>query len=148
MNQSEQHSGGRLAETYFGETVMDQHKDFKELNDLLTISQVAKRLPGREGKGKSIQTVTSWADKGLKGVRLKTIQIGGIRYMSWEWVLEFFERLEEARARNERTPRQIAWQDEKQKAVRSVDAARRVCLHDVEDNSLTGAVHSDFDVGA
>jgi hypothetical protein len=46
---------------------MDQQKDFKELNDLLTISQVAKRLLGREGsKGKSILTVRSWADNGLK----------------------------------------------------------------------------------
>ena len=74
---------------------MDQQKDFKELNDLLTIRQVAKRLPSREGsKGKSIQAVRSWADNGLKGVRLKTIQVGGIRYMTWEWVLEFFERVD------------------------------------------------------
>lgn len=46
----------------------------------LTLQQAAKRLPGR----RHISSVFRYAHKGVRGIRLETIVVGGRRYTSVE----------------------------------------------------------------
>ena len=53
--------------------------------DLLTINQAARRLPGSPHPS----TIWRWRKKGIGGVRLCTVLVGGRRYITVE-VLEQF----------------------------------------------------------
>jgi len=61
---------------------------------LLTFSQAARLLPNLRGDGKGVNcaTVWRWAQKGVRGIRLESSLIGGIRYTSREALERFFER--------------------------------------------------------
>lgn len=61
--------------------------------ELLTLAQAARRIPSRTGKGLHVSTVGRWALKGLRGVKLETIQVGGTKYTSKEAVQRFFDAL-------------------------------------------------------
>lgn len=52
-------------------------------------------MPRRRGTGKPTheRTVRRWVEVGLKGVKLETLYVGGIRHTSAEAVQRFFERL-------------------------------------------------------
>lgn len=54
--------------------------------ELLTLSAATKRLPhGRASKPVHVATIHRWASpRGLKGVRLESVKVGGIRYTSSE----------------------------------------------------------------
>ena len=60
-----------------------------ENEQLLGFSAAAKyvtqRFPGRRsGRGLHLCTVHRWASRGLKGIRLESIQCGGTRFTSVE----------------------------------------------------------------
>ncbi len=57
--------------------------------ELLSFAQATKEVPTRPAIG----TVNRWGDKGVRGVRLETILIGGLRYTSKEALRRFFERI-------------------------------------------------------
>ena len=57
----------------------------------LTLSDAADSIPGRTGSGVHVSTTWRWAQRGIRGVRLETILIGGIRYTSREALQRFFE---------------------------------------------------------
>jgi hypothetical protein len=58
---------------------------------LLTLSQAARSLPNRRGKrGVNVSTVWRWMQRGIRGVRLDSSLIGGIRYTSQEALERFF----------------------------------------------------------
>src|SRR5262245_54036015 len=59
-----------------------------EKEQLLTLEEAAKRLPGRSGKRQSIQTMYRWVYKGVlrngERVRLESVLIGKSRFTSAE----------------------------------------------------------------
>ena len=75
--------------------------DFSQ-EEILTFSEAAKRLPRRRaGKKTHVATLYRWASRGLKGIALETIHVGGTSCTSREALQRFFERLHTAM----RTPR-------------------------------------------
>lgn len=48
------------------------------LNDLMTLDEAAKLLPGQP----HVSTLHRWRGRGIRGVRLTTVRIGGRRYVS------------------------------------------------------------------
>lgn len=58
---------------------------------LLSLSHAARSIPGRSGCGVHVATVWRWVKRGVRGVRLETILIGGIRHTSQEALQRFFE---------------------------------------------------------
>jgi hypothetical protein len=61
---------------------------------LLTMGEAARMLPRfRQGKRVDIATVFRWALRGVKGVKLETIQIGGRKCTSAQALQRFFEAL-------------------------------------------------------
>jgi hypothetical protein len=67
--------------------------------EMLTLGEAAKRLPGRSGKRQSIQTMYRWAYKGVRRndtwVKLESVLIGCSRYTSVEALQRFVERCNE-----------------------------------------------------
>ena len=58
------------------------------------LSEAPRHLPrGRRGRRIHISTTFRWAQRGLRGVRLETIRIGGMLYTSNEALQRFSERL-------------------------------------------------------
>jgi hypothetical protein len=90
---------------------------------VITLTHATRILPQRrEGKRPNIATLYRWSIRGVKGVVLETIQIGGSRCTSIEALQRFFERLSQqsqglplapapmspsARIRNERARREL-----------------------------------------
>lgn len=60
-----------------------------DVEKLITLQQAAALLPGENGKSVNPQTVWRWTMRGLRGVRLETVVIGGRRYTSREAVCRF-----------------------------------------------------------
>ena len=66
-----------------------------ESEDLLRVpSEAAKHIPGRP----NASTIWRWHRRGVRGVRLETIVVGGRRYTSRAALQRFFERSTEADA--------------------------------------------------
>ena len=61
---------------------------------LIPLTEVSRRLPRRRrGKRIHVATIYRWAQKGLRGIRLEAIQVGGCRCTSVEGLQRFFDRL-------------------------------------------------------
>lgn len=58
--------------------------------ELRPLAEYSQRIPSSRG-GKSLNRATlwRWALKGLQGVKLQTVRIGGGRYTCDAWVCEF-----------------------------------------------------------
>ena len=66
---------------------------------LIPIRDVPKLLPKRpNGRRIHISAVYRWMQRGVRGVRLEWIKIGGTTYTSHEALQRFSERLSEAQA--------------------------------------------------
>lgn len=48
--------------------------------ELLTLREAAKLLPGANGKKASYASIWRWAQRGVRGHRLPTVLVGGTRY--------------------------------------------------------------------
>ena len=64
---------------------------------LIRINEVARQLPGRNGRPKHPATLHRWAERGVRGVKLRTEWVGFDRYTTWAWVREFFAACAETR---------------------------------------------------
>ena len=61
---------------------------------VLSLTEAAKALPRRRaGKRPHVATLYRWASRGLRGVKLETLQVGGTLCTSTEALQRFFERL-------------------------------------------------------
>jgi len=49
---------------------------------LLTLKEMANKVPGRDGRPVSYGTVCRWAAEGVRGIRLETVLVGGSRKTS------------------------------------------------------------------
>jgi Protein of unknown function (DUF1580) len=67
-----------------------------QTEELLTLSEAAKRVPARSsGKQPDRSTVYRWAKHGLRGVRLESIRCGGTLCTSAQAIQRFCEALTE-----------------------------------------------------
>ena len=63
----------------------------------ISLVEAARRLPERSsGNRIHVSTLYRWTQRGIKGVRLETIQVGGTRCTSMEALGRFFGRLQTA----------------------------------------------------
>jgi hypothetical protein len=60
-----------------------------DLNTLIPLSEVPKRLPTKRGKRFHISTIYRWATRGTKGRKLKTVVLGGRTYTTEEALRDF-----------------------------------------------------------
>ena len=61
---------------------------------VLTFSEAAKKLPRlRSGRPLHATTLWRWATAGLRGVKLETVQVGGVRVTSAKALPRFFAQL-------------------------------------------------------
>ena len=62
--------------------------------ELMTLAQAARLRPlGRNGRPQHISTVYRHAHRGIRGVRLEVVRLGGSLYTSRQAVQRFAERL-------------------------------------------------------
>ena len=61
--------------------------------ELITLSTAAKELPGR-GSRRGVHAITlwRWSKRGIRGVKLETVLVGGIRCTSRQAIARFLER--------------------------------------------------------
>jgi hypothetical protein len=62
---------------------------------LLTLKQAARTVPGRSGRHPHVATIYRWATRGVRGVILETLQVGGTKCTSREALQRFFEAITE-----------------------------------------------------
>lgn len=61
---------------------------------LLTLREASRLCPGsRQGRPTHVATVYRWTARGIKGIRLEAVRIGGTLYTSREAMQRFAERL-------------------------------------------------------
>jgi len=73
--------------------------------ELLSLTDAAKQLPGRAGgKRPHVSTLYRWVLKGMRGVRLEALPMGGMLYTSVEALQRFFAALARARGALATTP--------------------------------------------
>jgi hypothetical protein len=61
---------------------------------LISLADVPGHLPNRRGgKRPHVSCIYRWAQRGIRGVRLETLQCGGTKVTSSEALQRFFERL-------------------------------------------------------
>lgn len=61
---------------------------------ILSFQEACKRLPRRRaGRRPCPETLYRWANPGLRGIKLETIQVGGTLCTSLEALQRFFDKL-------------------------------------------------------
>lgn len=71
--------------------------------EALTLAQAAARLPGRKGQHPHPATVGRWCERGIRGVRLESIAVGGTVFTSAEALGRFLARLNPARGKRSKS---------------------------------------------
>jgi hypothetical protein len=83
----------------------------------LTLAEAAALLPGRKpGKRLYVNTVWRWCVKGLRGVRLRSVLVGGQRLTTRRWLQEFIQAMSEARDPGGSSPPMIRTPRQRQSA--------------------------------
>jgi hypothetical protein len=73
--------------------------------DVFPLNQAPRHLPKRrKGKRAAISTPYRWAQRGLRGVRLETIQVGNTKCTSLQALQRFFDRLTEVAGSSPSSP--------------------------------------------
>ncbi len=90
---------------------------------LVSLRQVPRHLPPRaNGKRVHISAVYRWASRGVKGVVLESVKLGGTTYTTIEALQRFADRLSEVRnARNPRPGRTLTRERQLEQARRRLD---------------------------
>jgi hypothetical protein len=63
----------------------------------LNVREAAKHVASLTGRKTHPQTIRDWANRGLRGVRLRSVYRGGVKLTCPEWLEEFFEAYTVAR---------------------------------------------------
>lgn len=76
-----------------------------EHETLISLNEAAARLPSsRAGKRIHVSSVYRWAGRGVRGVRLETVSIGGATKTSVQALQRFADRLSAARSTSDPEP--------------------------------------------
>lgn len=60
---------------------------------LMTFARLAPHVPSRSGRPPHVSTIHRWASGGVRGVRLESVLVGGVRMTSLEAFQRFVNRL-------------------------------------------------------
>jgi len=71
-----------------------------QIGELIPLAKVSALLPTRPHRS----TIFRWAAKGVEGVRLQSVSVGGTRCTTQQWLLEFFRAVQKARERGVPAP--------------------------------------------
>ena len=88
-----------------------------QTDTLLQISDVSKHLPGKI----HVASIWRWVNRGVRGVKLETVLIGGRRYTSAEALQRFIERTTRA-ADGEPAIQQARTSRQRQRAIDAANA--------------------------
>jgi len=66
-----------------------------DTEELLTLRDACRLVPGRTGKGIALSTLWRWIQRGYAGVRLDSIRIGTQRYVSRQSMQRFVRTINE-----------------------------------------------------
>ena len=89
--------------------------------DLLPLAMAAREVPNRRGgRGIHVATVWRWTRRGVRGVRLETIVVGGIRQTSRQALQRFVERTTAA-ANGEAVPTAPTSSADRRKAIEAAE---------------------------
>src|SRR5689334_23194438 len=72
---------------YEGSTMIDSTTE-----ELLSLAEASKTVPGKNGHGVNPSTVWRWALRGVGGVRLEVLRLGGRTCTSKQALQRFYER--------------------------------------------------------
>ena len=88
------------------------------------LREAPDHVPKRNGKKVHISTVIRWKDRGIAGVKLETILIGGVRYTADSALSRFFRVATASRdAQRKDGPVMMPTDDEIEEAEAKLDAA-------------------------
>ncbi|MGE0145652.1 MAG: DUF1580 domain-containing protein [Planctomycetota bacterium] len=69
-----------------------------DFSEFISIQDLPNHLPpGKNGKKLHFVSCYRWVSKGLRGIKLRTIFLGGARFTTLAWVREFGEAVAAAR---------------------------------------------------
>lgn len=72
--------------------------------NILTLAQASKRIPGRTGPSLSVSTIHRWVLNGVGGTYLETIMVGGRKMTSVEAIQRFCDARTRSKGSPERDP--------------------------------------------
>ena len=64
------------------------------IEQVFPLGEIGEHLPKRRGKKAHKSIGYRWAGPGLRGIKLESVKVGGIRYTSREALDRFFARLD------------------------------------------------------
>ena len=70
----------------------------KEQAKLIRLVDAISEIEALTGERPHTATISRWAQRGLSGVRLKTVYALGCRRTTVEWLTAFFEEVQQARS--------------------------------------------------
>jgi hypothetical protein len=89
-----------------------------ETTAYVTLTEAAKLIPGRaSGRRVSVTTLWRWCIRGVHGVRLRSVLVGGHRCTTRTWLQEFIEAITSAAEPPERTSPQVRTPRQRQSAA-------------------------------
>lgn len=94
-----------------------------DLDELLLLGQLVRRIPPIGGARVNISTAWRWANKGVRGIMLETVQIGGRTCTTWQAYLDFAAAI--ASSRVDARPSTLVPSGRKQKHIKN---ARQVLV--------------------
>jgi hypothetical protein len=95
------------------------------VENVVALSELPDRIPPRAGRRLSIPSVYRWSTRGIRGVVLETVQIGGTRYTSMEAFQRFtnaLTALRDGRPPAERAPVSVRKKSAEAKTTAALDA--------------------------
>lgn len=60
-----------------------------ERDPIISLGQLARRLPPVNGTSTNISTAWRWTRKGIRGIVLETVEVGGKTCTTWQAYLDF-----------------------------------------------------------
>ena len=62
-------------------------------HELETLNVARRWFPKRDGRHPSLKTLYRWTTRGVRGCRLRSVQVGGVRMTQRSWVEDFIHEL-------------------------------------------------------
>ncbi|HWA99290.1 MAG TPA: DUF1580 domain-containing protein [Pirellulales bacterium] len=64
-------------------------------DSLIPLADLPALIPQRDGRKVHVASTYRWVKRGIGGIRLRAVQVGGRRCTTKEWLSEFFAALSE-----------------------------------------------------
>jgi len=75
-----------------------------ERDELISLSQLARRIPSTTGRGVNPSSVFRWATKGVRGHRLEVVHVVGRMLTTWHAFVDFSAAVSSGRINSVATP--------------------------------------------